>query len=370
MCPIETPEGPNIGLIGALATFARVNQFGFIETPYRKVVNGRVTDEILWLPADEEEEYIVAQANTPIGPRRHLLRRPRAGAALAPGRVVVRPDAAARAGRVPGRHHGDLRGARRRRSSSWTSRPKQIVSVATALIPFLEHDDANRALMGANMQRQAVPLLRAEAPYIGTGIESRAARDAADMILADEDGVVVEVDGHVIVVDYKKAGKRTYRLHKFERSNQDTCINQRPRVAAGQKVKAGDVLAEGPSTDNGELALGKNLLVAFMPWEGYNFEDAIILNERLVRDDVLTSIHIQEHEVDARDTKLGPEEITRDIPNLSRGDPGRPRRARDHPRRRRGGPRRRPGGQGHPQGRDRAHPGGAPAARHLRREGP
>ena len=195
--------------------------------------------------------------------------------------------------------------------------PKQIVSVATALIPFLEHDDANRALMGANMQRQAVPLLRAEAPYIGTGIESRAARDAADMILADEDGTVVEVDGHVIVVDYKKAGKVTYRLHKFERSNQDTCINQRPSVVEGQKVKAGDVLAEGPSTDNGELALGKNLLVAFMPWEGYNFEDAIILNERLVRDDVLTSIHINEHEVDARDTKLGPEEITRDIPNLS-----------------------------------------------------
>ncbi len=195
--------------------------------------------------------------------------------------------------------------------------PKQIVSVATALIPFLEHDDANRALMGANMQRQAVPLLRAEAPYIGTGIESRAARDAADMILADEEGTVVSVDGNAIVVDYRKAGKTTYRLHKFERSNQNTCINQKPRVAEGQKLHKGDVIAEGPSTDNGELALGKNLLVAFMPWEGYNFEDAIILSERLVRDDVLTSVHIHEHEIDARDTKLGPEEITRDIPNLS-----------------------------------------------------
>jgi len=195
--------------------------------------------------------------------------------------------------------------------------PRQIVSVATSLIPFLEHDDANRALMGANMQKQAVPLLRAEAPYIGTGIEKRAAEDAAYMVLATEDGTVIEVDGAQIVVDYKKAGRTTHRLHKFERSNQDTTINQRPSVTEGQKVAAGDVLAQGPSTDNGELALGKNLLVAFMPWEGYNFEDAIILSERLVKDDVLTSIHIKEHEVDARDTKLGPEEITRDIPNLS-----------------------------------------------------
>jgi len=195
--------------------------------------------------------------------------------------------------------------------------PRQIVSVATALIPFLEHDDANRALMGANMQKQAVPLLRAEAPYIGTGIEARAARDAAYMILATEDGVVTDVDGRTITVDYAGKGKVTYRLQKFERSNQDTCINQKVRVSEGDKVKKGDVLAEGPSTDNGELALGKNLVVAFMPWEGYNFEDAIILSERLVKDDVLTSIHIKEHEVDARDTKLGPEEITRDIPNLS-----------------------------------------------------
>ena len=195
--------------------------------------------------------------------------------------------------------------------------PKQIVSVATALIPFLEHDDANRALMGANMQRQAVPLLRAEAPYIGTGIESRAARDAADMILAEDDGIIAEVDGNAITVEYKSKGRKVYRLLKFERSNQDTCINQKPFVAEGQKISKGDILAHGPSTDNGELALGKNLVVAFMPWEGYNFEDAIILSERLVKDDVLTSIHIKEHEIDARDTKLGPEEITRDIPNLS-----------------------------------------------------
>jgi DNA-directed RNA polymerase subunit beta len=316
MCPIETPEGPNIGLIGALATFGRVNDFGFIETPYRRVVDGRVTDEILWLPADEEEEYVVAQANTPIDEQgnftadRVLVRRSPQAASLSDLKLQLERD--------------EFLGATTEISAVAPAEvqlmdvsPKQIVSVATALIPFLEHDDANRALMGANMQRQAVPLLRAEAPFIGTGIEGRAARDAADMVLAAEDGTVVSVDGRQIVVDYKKSGKVTYRLHKFERSNQDTCINQKPRVHAGQKVKAGDVLAEGPSTDNGELALGKNLLIAFMPWEGYNFEDAIILSERLVRDDVLTSIHIHEHEVDARDTKLGPEEITRDIPNLS-----------------------------------------------------
>ncbi|HTO00736.1 MAG TPA: DNA-directed RNA polymerase subunit beta [Microthrixaceae bacterium] len=316
MCPIETPEGPNIGLIGALATFGRVNEFGFIETPYRKVIDGKVTDEILWLPADEEEEYVVAQANTPVNEdgsfltERILVRRSPQAASLSDLRLQLERDeflgATTEISAVPPEE-----------VQLMDVSPRQIVSVAAALIPFLEHDDANRALMGANMQRQAVPLLRAEAPYIGTGMESRAARDAADMVLADEAGVVVEVDGSHITVDYKKSGKRTYRLHKFERSNQDTCINQRPRVHAGDKIEAGDVLAEGPSTDNGELALGKNLLVAFMPWEGYNFEDAIILNERIVRDDVLTSIHIKEHEVDARDTKLGAEEITRDIPNLS-----------------------------------------------------
>ncbi len=316
MCPIETPEGPNIGLIGALATYGRVNQFGFIETPYRKVTNGKVTSDIVWLPADEEEEYIVAQANAPLDE----------DGAFVADRVLVRrsPQAASLSDLRLQLEQNEFLGATTEISSVSPDEvqlmdisPRQIVSVAAALIPFLEHDDANRALMGANMQRQAVPLLRAEAPFIGTGIESRAARDAADMILADEDGVVVAVDGRRIVVDYKKAGKRTYRLHKFERSNQDTCINQKPRVIEGQKLRKGDVVAEGPSTDNGELALGKNLLVAFMPFEGYNFEDAIILSERLVKDDVLTSVHIHEHEVDARDTKLGPEEITRDIPNLS-----------------------------------------------------
>ena len=316
MCPIETPEGPNIGLQGALATFARVNQFGFIETPYRKVVDGKVTDDIVYLPADEEEEYIVAQANTPIGPDgrftadRVLVRRSPQAASLSDLKLQLERD--------------EFLGATTEISAVAPDEvqlmdvsPRQIVSVGTALIPFLEHDDANRALMGANMQKQAVPLLRSEAPYIGTGMEIRAARDAADMVLATEDGTVLEVDGGQIVVEYKKQGRVTHRLHKFERSNQDTCINQRPAVAEGQKLSAGDVLAEGPSTHNGELALGKNLLVAFMPWEGYNFEDAIILSERLVKDDVLTSIHIHEHEVDARDTKLGPEEITRDIPNLS-----------------------------------------------------
>jgi len=316
MCPIETPEGPNIGLQGALATFARVNQFGFIETPYRKVENGRVTDEIVYLPADEEEEYIVAQANTPIGPDgrftadRVLVRRSPQAASLSDLKLQLERDEFLGA-------TTEISAVAPEEVQLMDVSPRQIVSVGTALIPFLEHDDANRALMGANMQKQAVPLLRAEAPYIGTGMETRAARDAADMILAAEDGVVLEVDGGQIVVEYKKAGRVTHRLHKFERSNQDTCINQRPAVAEGQKLAAGDVIAEGPSTDNGELALGKNLLVAFMPWEGYNFEDAIILSERLVKDDVLTSIHIHEHEVDARDTKLGPEEITRDIPNLS-----------------------------------------------------
>ena len=316
MCPIETPEGPNIGLNGALATFARVNEFGFIESPYRKVIDGRVTDEIVYLPADEEEEYVVAQANAPLNPDgtfkapRVLVRRSPQAASLSDLKLQLERDvflgATTEISSVPPEE-----------VQMMDVSPRQIVSVATALIPFLEHDDANRALMGANMQRQAVPLVRAEAPFIGTGIEARAARDAADMILAEDEGVVAEVDGRLITVDYKNLGRKIYRLHKFERSNQDTSINQKAIVAESQRVVRGDVLAEGPSTNNGELALGKNLLVAFMPWQGYNFEDAIILSERLVKDDVLTSIHIKEHEVDARDTKLGPEEITRDIPNLS-----------------------------------------------------
>jgi DNA-directed RNA polymerase subunit beta len=316
MCPIETPEGPNIGLIGGLSTFARVNEFGFIESPYRRVKNGKVTSDIVYMAADEEENYVVAQANTPLT----------ADGSFAGDRVLVRrsPQAA---------NLEDLKRMLEAESFFGATTdiayvppaevdfmdvsPKQIVSVGTALIPFLEHDDANRALMGANMQKQAVPLVRSEAPYIGTGIEDRAARDAGDLLQALDDGEVIEVTGDSITVQYSTLGRKIYTLAKFRRSNQDTCINQRPQVVEGQKFRKGAILADGPSTDAGELALGKNLLVALMPWEGYNFEDAIILSERLVRDDVLTSIHIHEHEVDARDTKLGPEEITRDIPNLS-----------------------------------------------------
>jgi DNA-directed RNA polymerase subunit beta len=316
MCPIETPEGPNIGLQGALATYARVNEFGFIESPYRVVKNGKVTDEIVYLAADEEEEFVVSQANAPLKP----------DGSFADDRVLVRrsPQAATLKDLKLQLERDVFFGATTEISAVAPDEvqlmdvsPRQIVSVGTALIPFLEHDDANRALMGANMQRQAVPLVQAEAPFIGTGIEARAARDAADMILAEDEGHVSEVDGDAITVEYKKLGRKVYRLLKFQRSNQDTCINQKPRVREGDKLRKGDILADGPSTENGELGLGKNLVVAFMPWEGYNFEDAIILNQRLVKDDVLTSIHIHEHEIDARDTKLGPEEITRDIPNLS-----------------------------------------------------
>jgi len=321
MCPIETPEGPNIGLIGSLASYARVNAFGFIETPYRKVVDGKVTKEILYLAADEEEEHVIAQANASLGSDgtflgdRVLVRRGPQGAGVRIGAAGTSYGTTSEIDYVPP-SEVDLMDVS----------PKQIVSVATAMIPFLEHDDANRALMGANMQRQAVSLVRAEAPYIGTGIEARAARDAGDVALAEGTGEVIEVTGDHIVVQYDPGqtdrlgvtlARKTYRLSKFRRSNQGTSINQKPLVSDGDKLAKGDVLADGPSTDHGDLALGKNLLVAFMPWEGYNFEDAIILSERLVRDDVLTSIHIEAHEVDARDTKLGAEEITRDIPNLS-----------------------------------------------------
>ena len=321
MCPIETPEGPNIGLIGSLATYARVNEYGFIETPYRKVVDGRVTDEILYLAADEEEEHVIAQASAALdedgrfSEEKVLVRRGPQGTGVRVGATTTSYGTTSEIDFVPPAEV-DLMDVS----------PKQIVSVSTALIPFVEHDDANRALMGANMQKQAVPLVVPEAPYIGTGVEARAARDAGDVVLAEADGTVVDVSGDQIVVEYKAGakdrlghvlGRKVYRLAKFRRSNQNTSINQKVVVAEGDKVSVGDVLADGPATHNGELALGKNLLVAFMPWEGYNYEDAIILSERLVRDDVLTSIHIEEHEVDARDTKLGAEEITRDIPNLS-----------------------------------------------------
>jgi DNA-directed RNA polymerase subunit beta len=321
MCPIETPEGPNIGLIGALATYARVNEYGFIETPYRTVVDGRVTDEVSYLAADEEEEHVIAQANAAVDEQgnfteeRVLVRRGPQGTGVRMGAVNTSYGTTSEIDFVPP-SEVDLMDVS----------PKQIVSVSTALIPFVEHDDANRALMGANMQKQAVPLVVPEAPYIGTGVEARAARDAGDVLLAEGDGTVVEISGDTVTIEYAPGqkdrlgttlGRKAYRLSKFRRSNQNTCINHRTLVVEGQQVTTGDLIADGPSTHNGELALGKNLLVAFMPWEGYNYEDAIILSERLVRDDVLTSIHIEEHEVDARDTKLGAEEITRDIPNLS-----------------------------------------------------
>nr|AYF61019.1 DNA-directed RNA polymerase subunit beta [uncultured Frankia sp.] len=295
MCPIETPEGPNIGLIGSLSTFARVNPFGFVETPYRKVVSGRVTEQIDYLTADEEDRHVKAQANTPLRP----------DGTFAEDRVLVR------------RKGGEVEFIPPDEVDYMDVSPRQMVSVATAMIPFLEHDDANRALMGSNMQRQSVPLLRSEAPLVGTGMEARAAKDAGDVIVAVQAGVVEDLSADYITVMHDDGTRRTYRLAKFRRSNQGTCINQKPIVFEGDRIEAGDVIADGPCTDNGEMALGKNLLVAFMPWEGHNYEDAIILSQRLVQDDVLSSIHIEEHEVDARDTKLGPEEITRDIPNVA-----------------------------------------------------
>ncbi|WP_181708787.1 DNA-directed RNA polymerase subunit beta [Chthonobacter rhizosphaerae] len=300
ICPIETPEGPNIGLINSLATFARVNKYGFIESPYRKVVDGRVTDQVVYLSAMEESKYTVAQANAELD---------------AEGRFVNEF--------VICRHAGDVAQVPRERVDAMDVSPKQLVSVAAALIPFLENDDANRALMGSNMQRQAVPLVRAEAPYVGTGMEPVVARDSGAAIGARRAGVVDQVDATRIVIratsdlDPSKSGVDIYRLMKFQRSNQNTCINQRPLVRVGDVIAKGDIIADGPSTDLGDLALGRNVLVAFMPWNGYNFEDSILLSERIVSDDVFTSIHIEEFEVMARDTKLGPEEITRDIPNVS-----------------------------------------------------
>jgi len=296
MCPIETPEGPNIGLIGSLSTYARINEFGFIETPYRRVdkEKGVVTNEIHYLTADEEDKYVIAQANAPLDEEGRFLEK-----------------------RVNARHAGEIVVVPADRVDYMDVSPKQMVSVATALIPFLEHDDANRALMGANMQRQAVPLLRTEAPVVGTGMEWRAARDSGAVVLARNSGIVERVTAREIVIRSDDGTLDTYRLQKFARSNQGTCINQKPIVRKGERVTAGQPIADGPSTNQGELALGRNILVAFMTWEGYNYEDAILISEKLVKEDIFTSIHIEEYECDARDTKLGPEEITRDIPNVS-----------------------------------------------------
>jgi DNA-directed RNA polymerase subunit beta len=295
MCPIETPEGPNIGLIGSLASYGRINPFGFVETPYRVVKKGRVTNEIHHLTADEEDSKVIAQANARLDDKDNLI----------DDYVLVRTRG------------GEAVDIPRNEVEYMDVSPRQMVSVATALIPFLEHDDANRALMGANMQRQAVPLIKSTAPLVGTGMEYRAAVDAGDVVTSEVDGVVTSVTADEIVIMTDEGGDKVHRLLKFTRSNQGTCINQRPLVSEGDRVEVGSPIADGPCTDEGEMALGTNLLVAFMPWQGHNYEDAIILSQRLVQEDVLTSIHIEEHEVDARDTKLGPEEITRDIPNVS-----------------------------------------------------
>ncbi|AWI09003.1 DNA-directed RNA polymerase subunit beta [Ereboglobus luteus] len=308
ICPIETPEGPNIGLINSLATYAHVNEFGFVETPYRVVKDGRVTDKIDYLTADQEEGKIIAQANSDLDDKGHFI-----------GKVTVRDD------------KGDPLEVPASEVNYMDVSPKQVISIAAGMIPFLEHDDANRALMGANMQRQGVPLLQTEAPFVGTGIEERVARDSKIVVAAEEAGIVASVDGKRVVVTKDgelpknfdrnpksdpKNGVRVYELRKFMRSNASTCYNQKPIVKKGQKIKAGQVIADGPSTDKGELALGRNILVAFMPWNGYNFEDAILISEKVLKEDIYTSIHIHEFEVTARDTKLGPEEITRDIPNV------------------------------------------------------
>jgi DNA-directed RNA polymerase subunit beta len=296
MCPIETPEGPNIGLIGSLASYGRINPFGFVETPYRLVDNkGRVTDEVHYLTADDEDRHVIAQANAALDKTGKFVDE----------RVLVR------------QRDSEVSEVLAEEVDYMDVSPRQMVSVATALIPFLEHDDANRALMGANMQRQAVPLIRSDSPIVGTGIEYRAAVDAGDVVTAVAAGVVKEVTADFVEVMHDDGTYKTYKMAKFKRSNQGTCINQRPLVAEGDRLEVGSPIADGPCTDKAEMALGTNLLVAFMPWQGHNYEDAIILSQRLVQEDVLTSIHIEEHEVDARDTKLGPEEITRDIPNVS-----------------------------------------------------
>ena len=294
LCPIESPEGPNIGLISALSTFAIINEYGFIETPYRKIdkKTGKVTDEIVYMTADEEDNYIICQSSEALDKNGKLLN----------DRVRVRDRA-------------EIKEIEKDKVDFMDVSPKQLVSVGAAMIPFLEHDDANRALMGANMQRQAVPLMITESPMVGTGIEYRAAKDSGVMVIAEEDGLVETVTGDEIIIK-NKTGRHKYTLRKFKRTNGGTCINQRPIVKEGEEVKRGDVIADGPSTSNGEMSLGKNVLIAFTTWEGYNYEDAILLSERLVKDDVYTSLHIEDYDCECRDTKLGPEEITRDIPNV------------------------------------------------------
>jgi len=294
MCPIETPEGPNIGLIGSLATYARLNEYGFIETPYRKVVNGKTTKKVEFLSADEEENYMIAQATAKVDEKNNFTEE-----------------------KVLSRLGSEIVAVEPKMIDYMDVSPRQLFSAAASLIPFLEHDDANRALMGSNMQRQAVPLINPEAPLIGTGVEQVIARDSGAIIIALDDGVVKEVCADYVIIEYKNKKTVKHNLYKYTRSNQGTCINQRPIVGEGEKIKKGDVIADGPATYLGELALGKNLLAAFMSWEGYNYEDAIIISERLVKEDVLSSIHISKHELEARTTKLGPEEITRDIPNIS-----------------------------------------------------
>ena len=295
LCPIESPEGPNVGLISALSSFAIINEYGFVETPYRKVDHktGKVTDEVVYMPADEEDKYIIAQASEPLDKD---------------GRFVN--------DRIRVRHREEITIVDKDKVDYVDVSPKQLVSVAAAMIPFVEHDDAKRSLMGANMQRQAVPLLMPESPIVGTGIEYRAAKDSGITVMAREDGIVEKVTGDEIVIRNKRDELDTYKLRKFKRTNGGTCINQRPVVVTGEKVKAGELIADGPSTKNGEMSLGKNVLIAFTTWEGYNYEDAILISERLVKEDVYTSIHIEEYDCECRDTKLGPEEITRDIPNV------------------------------------------------------
>lgn len=311
MCPIETPEGPNIGLIGSLATYARVNPYGFIETPYRRVIDGKVTDEVDYLTADEEENYTIAQANEEFDQEtREFGRHGENGEFIKAARVLCRTKG-------PDGVFGEPDEVAPELVQYMDVSPRQMVSVATSLIPFLEHDDANRALMGSNMQRQAVPLLKPNAPLVGTGIEHRIAVDSGEILVAQNSGVVDYVDGQTIIVETEDGEYDEYLVPKFQRSNQSGCINHKPLVRKGDKVFAGDVLADGASCEMAELALGQNLLIAYMPWEGFNYEDAIIVSERVVAEDLLTSIHISEYEIDARDTKLGPEEITREIPNIS-----------------------------------------------------